>query len=323
MDFLGTFRYDYDLSQLVANNAYRNMTELCFAIIAVIRGESLVAQTALTGSIISSCLVIFGTCLLVRGITQVKEQQSYPIIIARTNAQLLVVSLVSIALPTAFKTWSQDSGSSILYISRGASIILLLEYMSYIWFSYHTHTQLGERELPNMQTGLIAASLAPVAIANPKELILDLKQLRASAQEARRTPRYPIYVDVIIMTISLTAMILASIYVIEAIEAPSRALGLSKSFVGLVVMPSIIASFEHIMAVVHSRNQNQEIAWIIELALGSSIRISLFVFPITVLVGWALGIPDMNMILDGFQVTILCLTILIVNYVMTNRDIQW
>ena len=49
--------------------------------------------------------MIFGTCLLFGGI--LREHQKYPVIIARTNAQLLVVSLVSIALPTAFKSWSQ------------------------------------------------------------------------------------------------------------------------------------------------------------------------------------------------------------------------
>jgi Ca2+:H+ antiporter len=297
----------------------------------VIQGESLVAQTALTGSLISSCLVIFGTCLLVRGILQMQENESYPIIMARTNAQLLVVSLVSIALPTAFKTWSQDGGSSILYISRGASIVLLLEFISYIWFFYHTHTDLGEPVLPSMQAGLLAAGLLPVMhkeIAERTEIKPLLVNLRAAAEEARRKeeglrPQFPIWVDAIIVVLSVGAMILASIYVLEAIEAPSRSMRLSKSFVGLVVMPSVIASVEHVMAAFRSRNHKQGIAWIIELALGSSVRISLFVFPLAVIVGWAMGIPDMNMILDGFQVTILCLTILMVNYVITNRHILW
>jgi Ca2+:H+ antiporter len=83
----------------------RNSAELCFAVTAVVRRESVIAQTALTGSLISNCLMIFGTCLLSGGI--LRHRQSYPVIIARTNAQLLVVSLVSIIIPTAFKNWSQ------------------------------------------------------------------------------------------------------------------------------------------------------------------------------------------------------------------------
>jgi len=49
--------------------------------------------------------MIFGSCQLFGGIQH--QRQYYPVIIARTNAQLLVVSLVSIILPTAFKSWSQ------------------------------------------------------------------------------------------------------------------------------------------------------------------------------------------------------------------------
>ena len=57
---------------------------------------------------------------------------------------------------------------------------------------------------------------------------------------------------------------------------------------------------------------------IVDVAFSSSIRISLSVFPLAVIVGWILGIPDMDMILDGFQVTILCLTIFLVNHVIHN-----
>jgi len=67
----------------------RNSAELCFAITAVAKGESVIAQTALTGSLLSNCLVIFGICLLFGGILH--QRQFLSVIIARINAQLLVV----------------------------------------------------------------------------------------------------------------------------------------------------------------------------------------------------------------------------------------
>jgi len=91
-------------------NKLRNAAELCFVIVAVVKGETLIAKTALTGSLISSCLMIFGTCLLFGGILH--DRAYYPIVIARANAQLLGVSLVSITLPTAFKIWSEGKLSS-------------------------------------------------------------------------------------------------------------------------------------------------------------------------------------------------------------------
>lgn len=98
-------RNDYELLAGLLNGLLGNITELCFVLIAVARRETIIAQTALTGALISNCLMIFGTCLVFGGIEH--ERQYYPIATARTNAQLLVVSLVSISVPTAFKSWSE------------------------------------------------------------------------------------------------------------------------------------------------------------------------------------------------------------------------
>jgi Ca2+:H+ antiporter len=96
---------DYELLAGLLNGFFGNIAELCFVLMAVARGESVIAQTALTGALISSCLMIFGTSLLFGGIRNAR--QYYPAIIARANAQLLVVSLVSISIPTAFRIWSE------------------------------------------------------------------------------------------------------------------------------------------------------------------------------------------------------------------------
>jgi len=73
---------------------------------AVVRGESVITQTALTRALISNCLMIFGTSLLFGGIRNAR--QYYPAIIARANAQLLIVSLMSINILTAFRIWSES-----------------------------------------------------------------------------------------------------------------------------------------------------------------------------------------------------------------------
>ncbi|KAJ9129300.1 hypothetical protein NKR23_g12566 [Pleurostoma richardsiae] len=95
---------------------------------------------------------------------------------------------------------------------------------------------------------------------------------------------------------------------------------LSESFVGLVIMPSILASVEHVTTAMRSHKYG--IAWIVETAFGSSVRISLFVFPSAILIGWILGVA-MDMILDGFQVAVLCLAILLVNHVIHNAFVHW
>jgi Ca2+:H+ antiporter len=313
----------------VHSDKCRNCVELCFAVTATIKGKPAVAQTTLTGSIISNCLTTFGTCLLLGGISH--QRQSYPVVIARTNAQLLVVSLVSITLPTAFRTWAEGSLAEDHIgppsISYGSAIVLLLEFASYILFFYYTHRRIDEKE-PRFQDGLIYAGCMPTLTKDAykgekiQESLMTLRELRAVAlEEAAAADREPAYVAVPTLVAGLTALVFTSIFVIEAIESPSHTLGLSKSFVGLIVMPMVISSVEYITAAIRSRKEG--IAWVIEVAFGSSIRLTLFVFPLAVLIGWISGVAGMSMIFDGFQVTMLALTILLVNHVLQNGFLHW
>ena len=263
------------------------------------------------------------------------QRQSYPIIIARTNAQLLVVSLVSIILPTAFKTWSEDASkedhSSPLSISHGSAIVLILQFASYILFFYHTHVETEENSpSPSLPDGLIAAGTLPAFLprdaynSRVHESLKSLRELRAAAQDSKlhdEKPRYPMYVTIFTLIAGIAAQVFASIFILESIESPGRSMQLSKSFVGLVVMPLVISSVEHITAALRSRKDG--IAWVTEVAFGSCIRITLFVFPLAVIVGWVAGVPGMSMIFDGFQVTILALTILLVNHVIQNGFLHW
>jgi Ca2+:H+ antiporter len=82
----------------------RNFTELSFVMIAVVRNEPIVAQTAIAGSLLSHSLLILGTCFTFGGLQN--HTQSYPLIIARTTSHMLLISLASLILPTAFKIWS-------------------------------------------------------------------------------------------------------------------------------------------------------------------------------------------------------------------------
>jgi len=210
--------------------------------------------------------------------------------------------------------------------------VLLLEFASYIWFFYRTHIDTEDEPAPDFRLAVVAPGLTSVLakhlvvgnVLQQCDELRSLKALRTAAREAQSdeedAPRHSIYINVLMLACSLTAMSFTSIYVLEAVETPSQSMNLSKSFVGLVIMPSIIASVEHITAILRSRKES--IAWIIEVAFGSSIRISLLVFPLSVIFGWIIAAP-MDMTLDGFQVTILCLTIILVNHVIHNGYGHW
>ena len=56
----------------------------------------------------------------------------------------------------------------------------------------------------------------------------------------------------------------------------------------------------------------------IAVSVGSSLQIALLVIPLIVILGWALGIDEMNLYFDGFQVMILFVSVLLVNYLIQD-----
>lgn len=53
-------------------------------------------------------------------------------------------------------------------------------------------------------------------------------------------------------------------------------------------------------------------------AVGSSMQIALFVLPGIVVVGWIAGKEDMMLYFDTFQIAILFVAVLLVNYLIQN-----
>jgi calcium/proton exchanger cax len=212
--------------------------------------------------------------------------------------------------------------SGLLTVSRASAFVLLLEFASYIYWFY---TLVDEEKIPDMKQALVASGLFPASLSNRvAHEHQSLKELRAAAQETRikneQKKRYGIYADIPILICSTVSLVFASVYLLEAVHAPSEKLKLSESFVGLVIIPSILATVDHVVAII--RSQEEEIAWVIETAFGSSIRISFFVFPLAIVFGWALG-AEVGMILDGFQVVVFGLAIILVNYVIHNEFASW
>lgn len=61
----------------------------------------------------------------------------------------------------------------------------------------------------------------------------------------------------------------------------------------------------------------------IGVAVGSSMQVALLVIPFAVILGWILGLNDMNLSFDGFQVAVLFVSVLLVNYLIGDGKSHW
>ena len=62
----------------------------------------------------------------------------------------------------------------------------------------------------------------------------------------------------------------------------------------------------------------------IGVAVGSSMQVALLLIPLMVIIGWIMGKDDMSLSFDGFQIAVIFVAVLLVNYLIgdgrSHRD---
>jgi Ca2+/Na+ antiporter len=101
---------------------------------------------------------------------------------------------------------------------------------------------------------------------------------------------------------------------VDGISSVTASGAISVEFVGLILLPIVGNAAEHATAVTVAVKDKMDLA--IGVAVGSSMQIALLVIPLTVVVGWILNNNCMNLSFDGFQVAVLFVAVLLVNYLI-------
>jgi Ca2+:H+ antiporter len=81
-------------------------------------------------------------------------------------------------------------------------------------------------------------------------------------------------------------------YLVGSIDDLVETAGISKNFIGLILIPIVGNAAEHVTAVVVAIRNKMDLA--MGVAIGSSIQIALGVTPFLVIVGWVIG-RDMSL----------------------------
>ncbi|GKU19347.1 unnamed protein product [Fusarium langsethiae] len=140
------------------NVTFGNAVELIIFILALVKNEIRVVQSALLGSILANLLLILGMSVLLGGLRF--REQVYNSTVTQMSACLLSLSVISLVLPTAFHASFKDNDLAdrqSLKISRGTSVVLLLVYVLYLTFQLKSHAYMYE----STPQHIIDAELAP------------------------------------------------------------------------------------------------------------------------------------------------------------------
>ncbi|CAL9732244.1 vacuolar calcium ion transporter [Monosporozyma unispora] len=281
------------------NATFGNAVELIVSIIALREGQVRIVQASMLGSLLSNLLLVLGFCFVLGGYNRI--QQTFNQTAAQTMSSLLAISSASLLIPAAFKatlpTGKEDEliDEKILSLSRGTSIILLIMYVLFLLFQLGSHQAIFEQQIEETDETISQYSSKPAHSLSIRSSISFL----------------------------LGATILVSIcadYLVGTIDNVVASTGLSKTFIGLIVIPIVGNAAEHVTSVMVAMKDKMDLA--IGVAIGSSLQISLFVTPFMVLVGWWINVP-MTLNFSTFETATLFIAIFLSNYLILDGESNW
>ncbi|KAF8854063.1 Calcium/proton exchanger [Acephala macrosclerotiorum] len=321
------------------NASFGNAVELIVAVIALAKDEVVVVQTSLIGSILSNLLLVMGMCFFFGGLR--RTEQFFNQTVAQTAASLLALAIGSIIIPTCFDQFSTTPLSSVASLSRGTAVILLVVYAGYLYFQLHTHVDMFNEESQKvpmrprkhaLPEGAISKSLAKaggigagagrpqLADRPPNDELINT----AAYEDEEDEPEEPtLHIAVAWATLAgATAIIgLCAEFMVDGIGSITESGTVSVEFVGLILLPIVGNAAEHATAVTVACKDKMDLA--IGVAVGSSMQVSLFLIPLLVVIGWIMGKEDMTLSFDGFQVAVLFVAVLLVNYLIGDGKSHW
>jgi Ca2+:H+ antiporter len=241
------------------NATFGNAAELIIAFVALQAGEHEVVKASLTGSILGNLLAVLGLAMLLGGWK--RKELRFSRIAAESGSSAMVLAVVGMVVPAiyALVTHHEQPGR-VESISVDISCILLLTYGASLVFSLKSHRHLflpeGERAAVELEPGGSVWSVT-----------------RSSA----------------VLGVTAVLVALVSEALVHALDGAGEAIGLSKVFMGVVVVALVGNAAEHSTAVVVAMKGKMDLA--LGIALGSSMQIALFVAPALVLASHAMGRP--------------------------------
>ncbi|MDJ0707120.1 MAG: calcium/proton exchanger [Leptolyngbyaceae cyanobacterium MO_188.B28] len=288
------------------NATFGNATELIIALVALNEGLVNVVKASITGSIIGNLLLVLGLSMLLGGLKY--KEQSFQPVVARVNASSMNLAVIAILLPTAVNYTSQGIDQPIIQqLSVAVAIVLIFVYGLTLLFSMKTHAYLCD---VGMAEGGDSSTAA--------EANLERGNAETYGNSSEHSPNLMLWVGVLLAATLFVA--LESELLVGALEVATEQLGLTGLFTGVILLPVVGNAAEHATAVTVALKNKMDLS--LSVAVGSSLQIALFVAPVLVLAGWALGKP-MDLDFHPFELVAVAVAVLIANSISSDGRSNW
>jgi Ca2+:H+ antiporter len=272
------------------NATFGNAAELIIALMALRKGLFDVVKASLTGSIIGNILLVLGLSVLLGGFKYPK--QVFNRTAAMIGSTMLGLSAIALVMPAVFHIIVQGKANvKEQDLSLEIAFVLIVTYVLSLVFTLRTHSHL--------YTGGIDKKVEQEAIGT-------------HGWSKGRS------IGTLLAATALVAVM--SEFLVGAVEETSDKLGLTEIFVGVIVVAIIGNAAEHSTAVLVAMKNKMDLA--LNIAIGSSMQVALFVAPVLVFVSYLFGKP-MDLLFTPLEVVAVGVSVAIVTLIAQDGESNW
>lgn len=285
------------------NVTFGNAPELIIALFALGAGLQEVVKASIIGSIIGNVLLVLGAAMIAGGIGRPGEVQRFSRTAASSQSTMLFLAGAALLMPAIFELVEGkglpsvdaelvDYGSTVENLSLAVAVVLILCYVVGLFFSLKTHRD----------------------IFNPGD---DQEEEGAAEGEEPWSIRRSVGA----LAIAGVAVGVMSEILVGSISDASQSIGLSEFFIGVIVVAIVGNAAEHWVAVLVAYKGKMDLA--VNIAIGSSAQVALFVAPVLVFASFLIGPGPMPLVFNGFELGAILLAALIANAVTQEGESTW
>lgn len=279
------------------NATFGNAAELIIALLALRKGEHDIVKASLTGSIIGNILLVLGLSIFVGGLRF--PRQTFNRTAAGLGTTMMALASIGLLVPTIFYYLVhtaapgeiQPQNHNLEYLSEEIAIILAIMYVLSLIFTLKTHHHL---------------------FAEPETEWVP---------ETKPAPEWSRMKSFIILVAATAGVALMSEFLVGSVEHAADALGMTKVFIGVIVVAIIGNAAEHSTAVLMALKDKMDLA--VTIAVGSSIQVAMFVAPTLVLASMFWGPHPMDLHFTPLEVISVVIAMGVMSLVAQDGESHW
>ncbi|MBO9609100.1 MAG: calcium/proton exchanger [Paenibacillaceae bacterium] len=231
---------------------------------------------------------IIGNMLLVLGLSVLAgglkfKVQNFNPKLAAHNASLMMLAVIALFVPAVFA--KQLSPAHTETFSIIVAVILIVAYLLWLYFSMVTH----------------------------KDELADEAVEHGEALWSKRT-------SILFLALATVMVAFVSEWLVGTLDTFSETFGLSELFVGAFVIAIIGNAAEHSAAVMLA--MKNKIGAAVEIAIGSSLQIALFVAPVLIIVSFFMG-NTMNIVFTAYELVAIGVAAFIAKSISQDGSTNW